>query len=431
MPKWIKWLYPGMGIKRWLTTGLLGTILIVLSLGFFSPDIAQRFYEIDTQSIPNWLAGMASLIIGLAIASYGFWRAFNSLVGELSYDDGDSLVELIYKRRYLQKGPKIVVIGGGTGLSTLLKGIKEYSSNITAIVTVTDDGGSSGRLRDELGILPPGDIRNCLVALADKESLMEHVLQYRFKNGEMAGHSLGNLFLVALSDLSGGFYSGIQELSKVLAIRGQVLPSTLENILVGAKFSDGSVVRGECSLAATNKKIEHIFLEPQDCHPLPEALTAIKEADVIVMGPGSLYTSVIPNLLVQGLPEAIKDSSALKVYVCNVMTQAGETKNYTASQHLKAIQRHGGKLVDYIIVNKEVIPKNLLKRYRQEGASPVIVDVDKLQAMGVKVVREDLVLESNVVRHHSQKLARAILKLVFANKTPDERIKFIQDYSKE
>ncbi|MEG6615118.1 YvcK family protein [Peptococcaceae bacterium 1198_IL3148] len=431
MLTWLKWLYPGMGIKRWLTMGLLGTVIITVGFGFLVPGLVERISEIAPKGIPNWLAGATLLVVGFIIAGYGLWRAFSTVVGELSRDDDDSVVDLIYKRRYLQKGPKIVVIGGGTGLSTLLKGLKEYTSNITAIVAVTDDGGSSGRLRDELGILPPGDIRNCLVALADKESLMEHVLQYRFKGGEMAGHSLGNLFIAALSDLSGGFYGGVQALSKVLAIRGQVLPSTLENVVIGARFSDGAVVRGECSLAARGKKIKNIFLEPENCQPLPQALKALEEADAIVLGPGSVYTSVIPNLLVAGIPEAIKNSYALKVYVCNVMTQPGETKDFTASDHLKAIQQHGGQLVDHIIVNKGLIPKHLVKRYQQEEASPVVADISKLRSMGVKVVAEDLVLETDVVRHHSQKLARAILKLIFANKTPAERKKFIQDYSKE
>ncbi|MBO8136929.1 MAG: YvcK family protein [Desulfotomaculum sp.] len=328
----------------------------------------------------------------------------------------------------MQYGPKIVVIGGGTGLSTLLKGIKEYTSNITAIVTVTDDGGSSGRLRGDLGVLPPGDIRNCLVALADKESLMEQVLQYRFTSGEMAGHSLGNLFLVALSDLSGGFYNAVQALSKVLAIRGKVLPSTLQNVVMGAELSDGRIVHGESAVSSSDKKIRRIFLEPSGCEPLPEALKAIKEADAIVLGPGSLYTSVMPHLLIKGIPEAIKQSRALKVYVCNVMTQPGETKNYTAADHLKAIEKHGGKLVDYIVVNTGQIPERLIERYRSQGAAPVQPDMKKLRRMGVIPVAENLVLESDVVRHHPAKLARAILKLIFTSKSPLERWRFVKDY---
>lgn len=428
MWKRLKWLYPGMGVKRWLTLGLSGTVLVTLGIIFLYPEWLYGVARIN--KLPSWLAGASFIIIGLLVAIYGLRRAFVTVLNEVCRDDETSVVELMYKRRYLQKGPKIVVIGGGTGLSTLLKGLKEYSSNLTAIVTVTDDGGSSGRLRDEFGVLPPGDIRNCLVALADRESLMEKVLQYRFKTGDMAGHSLGNLFIVGLSDLTGNFYSGVEALSKVLAIRGQVLPATLQDVVVGARFVDGSVVRGECSVSATGKRIKQLFLEPSDCQPLPEALTAIQEADAILLGPGSLYTSVIPNLLVQSIPEAIENSHALKVYICNVMTQPGETQNYTASEHLKAIHRHGGKLVDYMLVNTGPIPKSLRKKYRQQGAEPVVVDESKVTSLGVKTVKENLVLESDLVRHHPQRLAQAILRLIFANKTPDERKEFMQNYIK-
>ncbi|MTI80508.1 MAG: YvcK family protein [Firmicutes bacterium] len=434
MWKTIKWLYPGMGIKRWLTLGLASTMLVALGIGFFYPQFFHGVSEIaimltETRlGIANWLAGIILITTGLLMAGYALHRTFRVVVGELSPMEAGSVVDAIYTRRYLQYGPKIVVIGGGTGLSTLLKGIKEYTSNITAIVTVTDDGGSSGRLRGELGILPPGDIRNCLVALADKESSMEQVLQYRFTGGDIAGHSLGNLFLVALSDLSGGFYSGVRELSKVLAIRGKVLPSTLQNVVMGAELTDGTEVRGESSVSKSSKKIRRIFLEPKECQPLPETLEAIKEADAIILGPGSLYTSVLPNLLIEGVPDAIGLSKAMKVYVCNVMTQPGETKNYTASDHLKAIERHGGRLLDYIMVNSEEIPERLIERYRSEGAAPVQANIKKLERMGVKAIAEDLVQETNVVRHHPQKLARAIIKLIFVSKTPSERVRFLRKY---
>nr|WP_207754819.1 YvcK family protein [Desulforadius tongensis] len=429
----LKWLYPGMGIKRWIILGWAGTMLIALGIGFFYPRL---FYSISKAAtmlaetrvgIANWLAGFVIFTAGLITAGYALLKAFGLVVGELSPSRERSVVDVIYAKRYLQYGPKIVVMGGGTGLSTMLKGIKEYTSNITAVVTVTDDGGSSGRLRGDLGILPPGDIRNCLVALADKESLMERVLQYRFTGGEMAGHSLGNLFLVALSDLSGGFYSGIRALSKVLAIRGRVLPSTLQNVVMGAELSDGTVVRGESSVSGSGKKIRRIFLEPADCEPLPEVLTAIKEADAIVLGPGSLYTSVMPHLLMKGIPGAIRQSKAVKIYVCNVMTQPGETKNYTASDHLKAIEKHGGRLVDYVIVNSGRIPERLLRRYRSEGAAPVKADTRRLERMGVRPIRENLVLETDVVRHHPEKLARAILKIIFAAQSSSERVKFMKD----
>ncbi|WP_238442454.1 gluconeogenesis factor YvcK family protein [Desulfofalx alkaliphila] len=433
--KWVKWLYPGMGVKRWLSLVPVGAVFLVLGMMFLIPPLFLLISETASMAvgqmpngISNWLAGIFFTVLGLAVLGYGLWKGLSSILGELSQDDGSSVVELIYAKRYLQRGPKIVVIGGGTGLSTLLKGLKEYTSNITAIVTVTDDGGSSGRLRGDLGVLPPGDIRNCLVALADKESLMERVLQYRFSEGELSGHNLGNLLIVGLSQICDGFYSGVQELSKVLAVRGQVLPSTLEDVSLGAVLSDGSTVRGECCVSSSERKIRRVFLEPAECRPLPEALWAIREADAVILGPGSLYTSVIPNLLVKGVAEAINNSSALKVYVCNVMTQPGETRNYSASDHLKAIIDHCGRLVDYVMVNTGGIPERLIGRYRREGAAPVGADIRKLERMGVKPVKENLVLESDVVRHHPQKLARALLKLIFASKTPAERERFMQQY---
>lgn len=428
MLKRLRWLYPGMGVKRWLALNLAGTVLVTLGVIFLYRQSFDRLFHY--MPLPNWLAAVLLIVIGFGMMVTGLRQALTTVLKEVRRDDEGSVVDLIYKRRYLQRGPKIVVIGGGTGLSTLLKGLKEYTSNLTAIVTVTDDGGSSGRLRNEYGVLPPGDIRNCLVALADRESLMEKVLQYRFTAGAMAGHSLGNLFIVALSDLTGNFYSGVKALSEVLAIRGQVLPSTLQNVAVGAEFADGSMVQGESSVAATGKKIKQLFLEPADCQPLPEALRAIEEADAILLGPGSLYTSVIPNLLVGGIPEAIKKSKALKVYICNVMTQPGETKNYSASEHLQAVHQHGGKLVDYILVNTGDIPKPLQKKYRQQDARPVQVDVAKIKALGVKPVKANLVLESDLVRHHPQRLAQAILRLIFAVKTPDERQEFVEAYIK-
>lgn len=406
-----------MGIKRWLFLSFVGMLVVILGACLFLPTLVHALLEImrglySASKTINYFIGTTLLLAGMILVIYGFRQAFISVLGGVPREDTGSIAESIYSRRCLQRGLKIVVIGGGTGLATLLKGLKAYSSNITAIVTVTDDGGSSGRLRGDLGVLPPGDIRNCLIALADKESLMEQVLQYRFKSGEMTNHSLGNLFLVALSEVSGGFYNGIQVLSKVLAIRGQVLPSTLQNATVGAVLADGAVVQGECAVSDSQQKIAHIFLEPADCQPLPEALVAIEEADVIILGPGSLYTSVITNLLVKNIPVAIKNSQALKIYVCNVMTQLGETKDYTASDHWQAIVDHGGELADYIIVNTGQIPAHLVERYQQEGANLVMADTEKLKQMGIKPVEEDLVWETDVVRHHPQKLARTILGLI-------------------
>ena len=326
-------------------------------------------------------------------------------------DDDIIITSVNDATKCVQKGPKIVVIGGGTGLSTVLKGIKEYSSNVTAIVTVTDDGGSSGRLKEDMGILPPGDIRNCIVALADKESLMERVLQYRFKNGDLAGHSFGNLFLAAISEVCGSFYEGVKVLSEILAIRGRVLPSTLQKAEIAAELINGERVFGECNISKSSKRIKRVFLVPRECSSLPEAIDAIREADIIALGPGSLYTSVISNLLVEGIADAIKKSKALKMYICNVMTQPGETDGYTAYDHLKAIVDHAGDIVDYIIVNTQRPPDSLLDKYNKKGADVVAVNSEELKQLGVELIERELILETDVVRHDPYKLAKAILEI--------------------
>jgi uncharacterized cofD-like protein len=341
-----------------------------------------------------------------------------------------SQVKNAYQRQYLRRGPRVVVIGGGTGLSVLLRGLKQYTSNITAIVSVTDDGGSSGRLRGQFGILPPGDLRNCLVALADTELAMEKLFNYRFTQGEeLAGHSLGNLLITAMADLSGNFETAIKEMSKVLAIRGRVVPSTLADIELVAELQDGSMVRGESAIARVNKPIKRVFTIPDTYEPNPEAIEAILEADAVILGPGSLYTSIIPNLLVPGLVEAIQQSQALKIYACNVMTQPGETRDYTASDHLKAIYRHSAPgLVDYIIVNNERIPEYFSEKYAQEGAKGVEVDMHKLNKLNVKIIATPLIQESNYIRHNSEKLARVILKLILEERGPRYAPSLIDQY---
>jgi uncharacterized cofD-like protein len=309
---------------------------------------------------------------------------------------------------------RIVVIGGGTGLSVLLKGLKKYTSRLTAIVTVTDDGGSSGRLRAEMGVLPPGDIRNCLVALAETETLMDKVFQHRFQAGNgLQGHTLGNLLLVAMSEIAGGFISAIQEVSKVLAVRGVVLPATLEPVVLAATMENGSTVVGETRIREHEGKIERISLVPDQCLPVPETLKAIQEADAIILGPGSLYTSIIPNLLVKGVAESLTEAKAPIIYVSNIMTEKGETDGFTAADHLQAIQRHlNQQLIDYVIVNSGVIDEDRLSRYRQEKAIPVLPAYEEIQAMGIKIIKRDLVSDDDVAWHDSDKLARAVLALL-------------------
>lgn len=310
--------------------------------------------------------------------------------------------------------PKIVVIGGGTGLAVLLRGLKKYTSDLTAIVTVSDDGGSSGQLRNELGVLPPGDIRNCLVALAETETIMDKVFQHRFTGeSSLKGHNLGNLLLVALAEITGDFTSAIREVSRVLAVRGRVIPATLEQVVLGAVMSDGQTIYGETSVREYKRKIEKLFLVPNDCNPLPETLSAIEEADAIVIGPGSLYTSIIPNLLVKGIKEGIANSKATTFYVSNIMTELGETDGFTAADHLRVIQEHiGGQIIDYIIVNSGNIGKRRLNRYEKEQAIPVLINNEDILSLGVNIIEADLVSENDLAWHDSGKLAAAIIKVM-------------------
>src|SRR5579864_4723186 len=325
-----RWLSPGMQLKRWLLVAFIGAFFF---LDGFGRVLNSHFYNfhinetIDRVVILN--AGFSPallqwifMLLGVALVYYGIRQWMRSIVYAVSPQDGQRLIEVIYERRQLDRGCRIVTVGGGTGLSTLLRGLKEYTSNLTAIVTVTDDGGSSGRLRQELGVLPPGDIRNCLVALADSESMMTDLFQYRFNEGDgLTGHSFGNLFIAAMCGIAGDFDRAIKESSKVLNIKGRVLPSTLANVALQATLADGSTVLGETSISRARSPIKSLALTPPNCSPLAETLDAIAAADVIVLGPGSLYTSILPNLLVPGIAAAVGRSSALKVYVCNIMTQ--------------------------------------------------------------------------------------------------------------
>ncbi|MFC4303942.1 gluconeogenesis factor YvcK family protein [Cohnella boryungensis] len=314
----------------------------------------------------------------------------------------------------LSRKPRIVVIGGGTGLSVMLRGLKLKPLDITAIVTVADDGGSSGILRSELQIPPPGDIRNVLSALADIEPLMAEVLKYRFQNGTgLAGHSLGNLILAAMTDITGDFVTGITELSRIFAVRGRVLPASNQAIVLKAEMEDGSVVIGESAIPKSGLAIRRVFLEPADAVALPEAVQALKEADAILIGPGSLYTSILPNLIVPELANAILQSNAVKLFVCNVMTQPGETDNYSVSDHLAAIHAHiGHHLFDYVIVNDGEIPPQVESLYAEQGAKAVHLDLDEVTRRGYKVIADTLVLFRTYLRHDAAKLSDHIYQLV-------------------
>ncbi len=310
---------------------------------------------------------------------------------------------------------KVVVIGGGTGLSVILRGLKTFPVDITAIVTVADDGGSSGILRKELDIPPPGDVRNVLVALAEVEPLVEELFQHRFSSGDgLSGHSLGNLLLAGMTSITGNFQKGISAISRVLNVRGRVLPAANESIVLHAEMHDGSIVSGESSIPLAAKGIKRVYLSPEHVSPLPETLDALHEADLIVLGPGSLYTSIVPNLLVPGIKEAIAASKAKKAYICNVMTQAGETDGYSASDHLQGLFNHcGGQLVEYILVNSTTISESVRSLYRLEKAEQVVVDSDILESMGVTPIKGRFVLEANQkLRHDAMKVSKALMSLL-------------------
>jgi uncharacterized cofD-like protein len=311
--------------------------------------------------------------------------------------------------------PRILSIGGGTGLSTLLRGLKNGPADLAAIVTVTDDGGSSGRLREELNVMPPGDIRNCMIALSEDELLMSRLFRFRFNsNGDLNGHSFGNLFLTALAGVTGDFAEAVRLTSEVLAIKGRIYPSTNSQVSLRGQLNDGSWIDGETKITASGKKIKRICLEPEDARPLDAVLKAIEVADIITLGPGSLYTSLIPNLLVKGIAEAVKKSSALKIYVQNIMTQPGESDGMSVGDHVEALVNHcsGQLLFSKVLLNSGMPSPHLLSKYEAEGAAFVKIDRDRLAAMGLDWVERDMLSTDDVIRHDPHRLAEVIYEMV-------------------
>jgi len=432
-----KWLFPGLGVKRWLVFSLFGALLAVIGtemvIGIQYLSAVESLFHRITQNFFNdeniKLIGLFFIAIGFVICITGIKNTISSVINLLIPKNKEKLINMLYEKRHLKRGPRIVVIGGGTGLSVLLRGLKEFTSNITAIVTVSDDGGSSGRLRGELGILPPGDIRNCVLALADTEPLMEKLFQYRFTSGSLEGHSFGNLFIAAMTDILGDFELAIKEFSKVLAVKGQVLPATLEDTILCAEMEDGEYVEGESAISTNPKAIKKIYLKPKNARPLKESIDAIRKADAIILGPGSLYTSIIPNLLVKSIPGEIRKASALKIFVVNIMTQLGETKGFKASDHVKVLLEYGGKgLIEYAVVNTSEVPEKIRKRYEKEGAEPVKPDAKVIESMGIKTVTGDFINKSHFVRHDSHRLARTIMKLIFEYKFNNEKFNILDLY---
>lgn len=418
-----KWFYPGMRVKRFLLIVLLGIILMAVGL-IFLIDLS-RFLWIKNliknifiyYQIAPHISGFILIIIGSALVILGISNINRSILKRIAPQQVDKVPEIIYLQRKLEKGPRIVVIGGGTGLYALLRGLKQYTSNITAIVTVFDSGGSSGQLRNEMGVLPPGDIRNCLVALSARESLMTDLFQYRFKNGHLQGHSFGNLFITAMSEVTGDFPKAIEKSSEILAIRGKVLPSSTEDVTLCARLKNKKLIKGENNISESKNGIENIFIQPSSVLPLPETIEAIKKADVIVLGPGSLYTSVICNLLVKNIPESICQANALKIYICNVMTQPGETEGYSASIHLAELIRYlGENCIDYTLINKSVLSKRIADKYQKEGAYLVKDDLKEKYKNRTKIIRQELLSQYNFARHDSDKIAKLIMEIIHKEK---------------
>lgn len=423
----LKWLYPGMKFKRWLL--LFGAGVMVVSLGIavvFNYKYIDHIEEAIFRAVYLWsgsydykftaLAGGAMVAVGLSIMLIAAKFIIKSVITVLlPTNTSEKLVDLIYEKRMLGKGPEIAVVGGGHGLSVLLRGIKQATSNVTAVVTVADDGGSSGRLRQDLGIIPPGDLRNCLVALADTEPLMEKLFQHRFEgNSELAGHSFGNLFIAAMAQVTGDMEKALLESSKVLAVKGKVLPASKDFVRLDAIMEDGSVVCGESKIPEAHKRIHRVKLYPEHAEAVQSSLDAIRTASAIVLGPGSLYTSIMPNLLVEGIGDAVCRSKAVKIYICNVMTQPGETDGYTASMHVKAIMDHAGRnAVDYVIVNSTPVPENLKRKYAEKGAYPVLVDDEELNKLGVGVIKADLITSKDAIHHDPKKLCDSVMRVVY------------------
>ena len=421
IPRDAGWLLPGLEVKRWFILIITGAVLATVGLCIITNlrpiySMIKMILKI-TQMLPPEIIGWFLISAGAICFFIGWLKTNYSILDANNDRNRHAVLEDLYRRRKLNRGPKIVAIGGGTGLSTMLKGIKKITNNITAIVTVGDDGGSSGKLREELGVLPPGDIRSCIAALADDEDLVAKLFQYRFKDcAGLSGHSFGNLFLTAMCSITGNMVNAVQESSKVLSIRGRVLPSTLDDMRLVAEMEDGSIIKGESNIPESGKKIKRLFTEPAKCKPLEDTIIAIQEADIIILGPGSLYTSVIPNLLISDISRAVSEAKAKKIYVCNIMTQPGETDGFSVSDHIKTLIKHAKyeKIIDAVLVNTE-LPEELIAPYRDAGSEPVDVDEKEVNKMGIEIVQKNLIADkrfedghSSFVRHSPMRLARII-----------------------
>ena len=424
------WLKPGIKVKRWIAFGILGVLLITFG---FTELVNKRVYDTYYKLFYVFLnvTGIFVIYISITEVMKSMIVLANTGYIKLSFDS-KNIESLIYEKRLLVKGPKIVVIGGGTGLSTMLRGLKYYTTNITAIVTVGDNGGGSGDLRADLGMLPPGDIRNCILSLADTEPLMEELLQYRFKEGRLKNQSFGNLFLAAMAGISDNFEDAVQKMSSVLAVTGKVLPVTLEDMQLIAELENGNKVYGESEIPLEaikqKSKIEKLSINPEGALPLEEAIIAIKEADAIIMGPGSLYTSIISNLLVKKISAAVRRSNAIKIYVSNIMTQPGETDEFSVSDHLKVLKKYGGKdIVNYVVTNCGEIPSEIRERYKKEGSDLVNLDKDEVTELGIDFTEADLVkISEGYVKHDADKLSEILIDIIMEKKLLYDKKKILE-----
>ena len=421
---------PGIKVKRWIFLGFVGVVVLVLG-------VVEIFSNKDYSNSIRLLYLFLSLI-GIVIMYIAFSEFVKSLIYLINSEkvkitiNDKNIEELVDEKRVHVGGPKVVVIGGGTGLSTMLRGLKLYTNNITAIVTVGDDWGGSGKLRADLGMLPPGDIRNCILALADTEPIMEDLLQYRFKEGSLKGQSFGNLFLAAMAGISDNFEDAVQKMSSVLAVTGKVLPVTLDDMKLVAELENGNIVEGESiipdEVIKQKSKIKKLKINPEKAKPLMDALIAIKDADAIVMGPGSLYTSIIPNLLVEDIVEGINKSDAIKIYISNVMTQPGETDDFAVSDHIKTLMKYGGQeTIQYVIANNGIIPKEIEERYLKQGSKLVKLDYENIKDLNVEVVETDLVkITKGYVKHDSEHLAQVLMTTILDKKLLYDKKKIIE-----
>jgi uncharacterized cofD-like protein len=407
-----KWLYPGMRVKRWVFLCSFGVILC--SMGF-----VLTVMEIQKTS------GSLIVLLGVGIVAISIRKIIKSVVTVLLPQRENELVNIMYQKRYLERGAKIVAIGGGSGLAVLLHGLKQFTSNITAVVTVADDGGSSGRLRSQFNIPPPGDIRNCLVALADAEPMMSDLFQFRFQeSSDLEGHSFGNLFILAMLRITGDFEKAIKESSKILAIRGRVLPATLKKVTLLAQHRDGTQTEGESNISKVRSPIERLYLKPEGCSATEDALQAIQNADAIVIGPGSLYTSILPNLLIEDLAAALARTNVPKIYICNVMTQPHETDHFSVFDHVNTIIEHSRpEVLSHVLVNFGKIPEPILKKYAKEEAFPVELDIAKVKGLGYTVIEANIVNCVDTIRHNSRRVSKVIIDILNTSKkkTVDEK----------